>query len=139
MPNENIPPGKVREIRDLMLLYLYQEGGSGPSKQEIPIEQLKKALGLSQPEYLAGYHNLQSRRLLKWPPTVNYIGISVDGQFEVETLGTLDNGIDGQTTSMVAEIRKISKQMAEHSAAREEIEARFEAYRSRPWWRRIAG
>ena len=60
------------------------------------------------------------------------------GQFEVETLRTPDNA-EGNTAIMVAELREMAKQMAAQSAARAEIEAQFEAYRARPWWKRVAG
>ena len=64
MPNNVVAPARVREVRDLMLLYLYEPGGVGPIKQEVPIAQLKDALGLSPQEYVAGFNSLQSRRLL---------------------------------------------------------------------------
>ena len=81
---------------------------------------------------------ISKRRLLTWPSKLNCIGINLEGQFEVETLGSLDQGTDAETAIMVAEVREMAKQMARHRAAREEMEAEFEAYRSRPWWRRIA-
>ena len=142
MSNDLISPARVREVRDMMLQYLYAAGGDGKLKEEISIDEIKKALNLSQEEYLAAYNNLQSRRLLKWPATFNCIGINLEGQFEVETLGPADaiaQGPGNQTDGLVAQLRAMSKLMAGQSAAKDKILAEFDAYRSRPWWRRIAG
>ena len=43
---------------------------------------------------------------------------------------------DKQTDEMVVELLEMSKRMRQQSA---EIQAEFDAYRARPWWRRIAG
>ena len=145
MPNDPIPPARVREIRDLMLQYLYVSGRSG--KPEVPIDEIKEALNLSTEEYLLGYNNLLSRRLLIWPGATGCIALNLDGQFEVETSGRLRPRADDAAAStdfegtdkthrMVVELQQSLKRMREQSR---EIQADFDAYRSRPWWQRIAG
>jgi hypothetical protein len=133
MPNENIPPARLRVIRDLMLQYLYDHGGEEKLKQEVSIDRLKKTLGLSDAEYLAGFNNLQSRRLLRYPGTPNHIGINLEGQFEVETIGSSDNQASGDA----AKLRELSKRMAAQSEAREKLQAELDVYRLAPWWRRL--
>jgi hypothetical protein len=58
-----------------------------------------------------GYNNLQARRLLVFPGTPNHIGINIDGQFEVETLGISN---------------ELSKRMAAQSEAQEKLQAEFD-------------
>ena len=145
MPNDPIPPIRVREIRDLMLQYIHVSGRSG--KPEVPIDEIKEALNLSTEEYLLGYNNLLSRRLLVWPGATGCIALNLDGQFEVETSGRLHPRADDaaaltnveptdKTDQMVVELQQSLKRMREQSR---EIRAEFDAYRLRPWWQRIAG
>ena len=145
MPNDPIPAARVREIRDLMLQYMYVSGSSG--KPQVPIDEIKEALNLSTEDYLLGYNNLLSRRLLIWPGAPGCIALNLDGQFEVETSGRLRPGADDaaaltnveptdKTDQMVVELQQSLKRMREQSR---EIQTDFDAYRSRPWWQRIAG
>ena len=146
MPNDPIPPARVREIRDLMLQYLYVSGRSG--KPGVPIDEIKEALNLSTEEYLLGYNNLLSRRLLIWPGAAGCVALNLDGQFEVETSVRLRptgddaaaltdvEGTDNEADQMVVELQQSLQRMREQSR---EIQAEFDAYRSRPWWQRIAG
>ena len=147
MPNDPIPPAKVREIRDLMLQYMYVSGRSG--KPEVPVDEIKEALNLSTEEYLLGYNNLLSRRLLMWPGAAGCIALNLDGQFEVETsvqqLPRRDDAAaltnvepTDKTDRMVVEFRHQQSLKAMREQTRE-IQAEFDAYRSRPWWQRIAG
>ena len=145
MPNDPIPSKRVREIRDLMLQYMYVSGRSG--KPEVPIDEIKEALNLSTEEYLLGYNNLLNRRLLVWPGATGCIALNRDGQFEVQTSDRLRQEAGDaaaltnieptdKTDQMVVELQQSLKRMREQSR---EIQADFDAYRSRPWWQRIAG
>jgi hypothetical protein len=131
-----IPQTRVREIRDLMLLYLHDHGGQEKMKHEIAIDHLKKALNLSDSEYLAGYNNLQARRLLQFPGTPNHIGINLDGQFEVETLVISSSNADGHASG-IANLRELSMRMAAQSKTQEKLQAELDAYRRAPWWQRL--
>ena len=131
MPDEkNLTQARVRAVRDLMLYYLFDHGGDGKLKQEVAIDRLKKTLSLNDAEYLAGVNNLQARRLLIYPGTPNHIGINLEGQFEVETMGSSAN-------KDAAQLREFSKRMAVQLAAQEKLQAELNAFRLAPWWRRL--
>jgi hypothetical protein len=49
------------------------------------------------------------------------------------------DGMDGMVGELVGQLVAMSRQMAEAAAAADRARAELEAYRSRPWWLRLAG
>jgi hypothetical protein len=49
------------------------------------------------------------------------------------------DAVHKQLDAMVAELTAMARLMTERETAADEVRAEFDAYRSRPWWRRLVG
>jgi hypothetical protein len=86
MPNDPIPPARLRQLRDLVIRHVY-EHGAGKSGWGVPLWQVQKALSISRSELQAVTMVMIEQGLLSKRGSIGDIGLSSEGQDEAARLG----------------------------------------------------
>lgn len=85
MTASKMTPERRRELRDLVLLYVYENGSDMPY-WSVPGEQIQKALSISRQELSDVGMMLHNQGLIATPGIAGSIGLNEAGQAEAEAL-----------------------------------------------------